>query len=77
MLDLACGKGGDLNKWRNSKSMDYLVAVDISPGSILNCKSRYEDMSRRNRYLFDAVFIVADCTRVCILFISILILFIS
>ena len=57
VLDFACGKGGDLNKWRNSSCMDYLVAVDISPGSISNCYSRYEEMKTRNRYLFDAQFI--------------------
>jgi len=64
VLDLACGKGGDLNKWRNSSCIEYLVAVDISPGSISNAQSRYADMKKRNRYLFDAKFIVADCTRV-------------
>jgi len=64
VLDVACGKGGDLNKWRNSSCMEHLVAVDISPGSISNAQSRYKDMKRRNRYLFDAEFIVADCTRV-------------
>lgn len=67
VLDLACGKGGDLNKWRNASCMEHLVAVDISQGSIVNCKSRYQDMKRRNRYLFDAEFIVADCTRVGII----------
>jgi len=64
VLDFACGKGGDLNKWRNSSCMEHLVAVDISPGSITNCHSRYEEMKKRNKYLFDAQFIVADCTRV-------------
>ncbi|VVC39358.1 mRNA (guanine-N(7))-methyltransferase,mRNA (guanine-N(7))-methyltransferase domain,S-adenosyl-L- [Cinara cedri] len=64
VLDLACGKGGDLIKWKNASCMEYLVAVDVSQGSIFNCRSRYEDMQRRNRYLFDAKFIVADCTRV-------------
>ncbi|XP_050425646.1 mRNA cap guanine-N7 methyltransferase [Adelges cooleyi] len=64
VLDLACGKGGDLNKWRNTSCMENLVAVDISPGSIANCQSRYEDMKKRNRYIFKAKFIVADCTRV-------------
>ncbi|XP_060850550.1 mRNA cap guanine-N7 methyltransferase isoform X1 [Rhopalosiphum padi] len=64
VLDFACGKGGDLNKWRNSSCMEHLVAVDISPGSISNCHSRYEEMKKRNKYLFDAQFIVADCTRV-------------
>lgn len=64
VLDLACGKGGDLNKWRNSSHMEYLVAVDISPGSITNCQTRYEDMKKKNKYLFGGEFIVADCTRV-------------
>lgn len=64
VLDLACGKGGDLNKWRNSISMDYLVAADISPKSMINFQLRYEEMQMRYRYLFGAEFIVADCTRV-------------
>ncbi|XP_015363309.1 PREDICTED: mRNA cap guanine-N7 methyltransferase [Diuraphis noxia] len=64
VLDFACGKGGDLNKWRNSSCMEYLIAIDISPGAISNCHSRYKEMKARNRYLFDAQFIVADCTRV-------------
>lgn len=68
VLDFACGKGGDLNKWRNSSCMEHLVAVDISPGSISNCHSRYEEMKARNKYLFDAQFIVADCTRVIYIF---------
>lgn len=67
VLDLACGKGGDLKKWKNASCMEHLVAVDISQGSIVNCQSRYQDMKKRNRYLFDAEFIVADCTRVGII----------
>ncbi|XP_050537483.1 mRNA cap guanine-N7 methyltransferase [Daktulosphaira vitifoliae] len=67
VLDLACGKGGDLNKWRNMNGIKNLVAADISNGSITNCKSRYEDMKRRSKdSLFKAKFIVADCTRVMI-----------
>jgi len=69
VLDFACGKGGDLNKWRNSSCMEYLIAVDISPGAISNCHSRYKEMKARNRYLFDAQFIVADCTRVIYIYV--------
>ncbi|XP_025422666.1 mRNA cap guanine-N7 methyltransferase isoform X2 [Sipha flava] len=66
VLDIACGKGGDLYKWKNNSCLEHLVAVDISPGSIINYESRYADLKRRNKYIFDAKFIVADCTRVII-----------
>jgi ubiquinone/menaquinone biosynthesis C-methylase UbiE len=75
VLDIACGKGGDLYKWKNNSCLEHLVAVDISPGSIINYESRYADLKRRNKYIFDAKFIVADCTRVINIVFSIILIF--
>ncbi|XP_046675254.1 mRNA cap guanine-N7 methyltransferase-like [Homalodisca vitripennis] len=69
VLDMCCGKGGDLLKWR-SADIGHLICADIAGTSVDQCKSRYEDMrqrQRRERHYhqgFTAEFIVADCTKV-------------
>lgn len=71
VLDMCCGKGGDLLKWRNA-DIKHLVCVDIAETSVEQCRIRYEDMNqrqkreRRYQQLFSAEFHVADCTKVCI-----------
>ncbi|XP_049619281.1 mRNA cap guanine-N7 methyltransferase [Syngnathus scovelli] len=65
VLDLGCGKGGDLLKWRKG-GIDHLVCVDIAGVSVEQCRSRYEDMRRRSHRdegIFSAQFITADCTK--------------
>ncbi|KAG8506265.1 mRNA cap guanine-N7 methyltransferase [Galemys pyrenaicus] len=65
VLDLGCGKGGDLLKWRKGR-ISKLVCVDIADVSVKQCQQRYEDMktrSRGNEYIFDAEFITADCSK--------------
>ena len=39
VLDLGCGKGGDLTKWHKAK-VDHVVGVDIAATSIEQCKDR-------------------------------------
>uniref|UniRef100_A0A1B6MB57 mRNA cap guanine-N(7) methyltransferase n=1 Tax=Graphocephala atropunctata TaxID=36148 RepID=A0A1B6MB57_9HEMI len=69
VLDMCCGKGGDLLKWRNA-DIGHLVCADIAGTSVDQCRSRYEDMRQRQRrdrhhhQGFTAEFIVADCTKV-------------
>ena len=43
VLDLACGKGGDLEKWKESLISQY-VGVDIADGSIKDAIVRYKEM---------------------------------
>ncbi|KAI6650291.1 mRNA cap guanine-N7 methyltransferase-like [Oopsacas minuta] len=58
VLDLACGKGGDLRKWGESK-IGSLVCVDLSDSSIEQCNERYAKFHLN----YSAEFHVADCTR--------------
>lgn len=64
VLDLGCGKGGDLLKWRKGR-ISRLVCADIADVSMKQCQQRYEDMRcrRDNEYLFNAEFITADCSK--------------
>ena len=56
VLELACGKGGDLLKWRQA-GISYLLGADIADISIQNAQSRYND---RN-FNFKADFACIDC----------------
>ncbi|XP_034373513.1 mRNA cap guanine-N(7) methyltransferase [Arvicanthis niloticus] len=64
VLDLGCGKGGDLLKWRKGR-ISRLVCADIADISMKQCQQRYEDMRcrRDNEYIFSAEFITADCSK--------------
>ncbi|XP_037790236.1 mRNA cap guanine-N7 methyltransferase-like isoform X2 [Penaeus monodon] len=63
VLDLGCGKGGDLLKWQKG-SIKHLICADIAAVSMEECKERYEINKERARGpLFSAEFIVADCTK--------------
>uniref|UniRef100_A0A3P8RZN4 mRNA cap guanine-N(7) methyltransferase n=1 Tax=Amphiprion percula TaxID=161767 RepID=A0A3P8RZN4_AMPPE len=65
VLDLGCGKGGDLLKWRRG-GINHLVCADIAGVSVEQCQSRYEDMKRKshaNERIFSAEFITADCSK--------------
>ncbi|XP_023563273.1 mRNA cap guanine-N7 methyltransferase [Octodon degus] len=64
VLDLGCGKGGDLLKWRKGR-ISKLVCTDIADISVKQCQQRYEDMKNRrdNEYLFNAEFITADSSK--------------
>ncbi|XP_014247931.1 mRNA cap guanine-N7 methyltransferase [Cimex lectularius] len=69
VLDLCCGKGGDLNKWHKG-NVSHLVCVDIAENSVISAQKRYNDMKSRNYRIFTAEFIVADLTkeRVCTMY---------
>ncbi|KAM9738130.1 mRNA cap guanine-N(7) methyltransferase isoform 2-T2 [Menidia menidia] len=65
VLDLGCGKGGDLLKWRRG-GISHLVCADIAGVSVEQCQSRYDDMKRKSHpseRIFSAQFITADCSK--------------
>ncbi|CAA2938475.1 mRNA cap guanine-N7 methyltransferase 1 [Olea europaea subsp. europaea] len=67
VLDLACGKGGDLIKWDKAK-ISYYVGIDISDGSIEDCRTRYngdaDHHQRRKKFSFPARLLCGDCFEV-------------
>ena len=59
VLDLGCGKGGDILKWKKANAARVTFA-DIAEKSLEECKNRYQDRRRSN---FDAQFIHLDATQ--------------
>ncbi|MBN3308446.1 MCES methyltransferase, partial [Amia calva] len=65
VLDLGCGKGGDLLKWKKGR-ISKIVCADIASVSVEQCKQRYSDIRKRGRpndRIFSAEFVTADCTK--------------
>lgn len=56
VLDMGCGKGGDMNKWAKARVQEILC-VDIADVSVNQARGRYESMGGR----FDASFAALDC----------------
>jgi mRNA (guanine-N7-)-methyltransferase len=48
LLDIACGKGGDLHKWKHSK-IQYVRGIDISSKSIDQARERLSKMKTEMR----------------------------
>lgn len=66
VLDMCCGKGGDLLKWEKS-GITHLICTDIAEVSIQQCEERYRTMAERasrNKFgkLFSAEFFACDST---------------
>ena len=61
VLDVGCGKGGDLAKWAKAEIAQY-VGVDIADVSIEQARSRWVEQRRK---AFDAEFFTLDCYTVC------------
>lgn len=61
ILDVGCGKGGDLQKWRHANPSLY-VGLDPADVSIEQASGRYREMKHKSRgRLFHAEFGVKDC----------------
>lgn len=77
VLDLGCGKGGDLGKWQQApQPVQLYVGLDPADVSIDQARERYRQMSQRDRHggrggrgghqrraprLFEARFQIKDC----------------
>lgn len=64
VLDMGCGKGGDLQKWQSTRKVELYVGADPADVSISQAKERYEQMrkrTRRGQHLFFAEFYAKDC----------------
>jgi mRNA (guanine-N7-)-methyltransferase len=57
ILDLCCGKGGDLLKFSKQK-IKLLIGLDVSDVSITQATSRYSTMKHKT---FKAIFQACDC----------------
>ncbi|KAF2434333.1 guanine-N(7)-methyltransferase [Tothia fuscella] len=61
VLDMGCGKGGDLAKWQH-QNLDLYVGLDPADVSIEQAKGRHRDMTKKARgRIFHAEFGVKDC----------------
>lgn len=62
VLDMGCGKGGDLGKWQLApQGVGLYVGLDPADQSIDQARSRYNEMRRGRNPLFDGRFHVKDC----------------
>ncbi|EXJ91288.1 mRNA (guanine-N7-)-methyltransferase [Capronia coronata CBS 617.96] len=62
VLDIGCGKGGDLGKWQLApQTVGLYVGLDPAELSIQQARERYQQMRRGRRPIFDARFIPQDC----------------
>ena len=61
VLDIGCGKGGDLQKWQNApQRVERYIGVDPAGVSIEQARGRYNEMRQRNRRTLRAEFFVQD-----------------
>ena len=61
VLDISCGKGGDLFKY-HFRNIKYYVGVDIAHASLVDCTSRYNENSAQ--FKFPITLIHADVGKV-------------
>ncbi len=62
VLDIGCGKGGDLGKWQLApQTVGLYVGLDPADQSIAQARDRYVGMRRGRKPIFDGRFHVKDC----------------
>lgn len=60
VLDLGCGRGGDMKKWLYSRVKEVYF-TDIAEISLEECEKRYNDLRQKRK--FDAKFFQLDATK--------------
>lgn len=63
VLELGCGKGGDLSKYLRNERVGFVVGVDIANVSIEQCKERFRTMRQPHDRRLKGEFFVADLTK--------------
>eukprot|EP00775_Hariotina_reticulata_P012819 gene12819-12946_t len=48
LLDYACGRGGDIHKWKSAK-VQHVKGLDLSPNEIDEARRRYDELVNKNR----------------------------
>ena len=62
ILDIGCGKGGDLGKWQLApQPVELYVGLDPADTSIRQASERYQQMRRGRKPIFEARFVTKDC----------------
>ena len=62
IMDIGCGKGGDLQKWQASRKVALYVGADPADVSIKQARERHEQMRKRTKgRIFHAEFFAKDC----------------
>lgn len=60
VLDIACGKGGDIPKWKSSR-IKHLVGIDIAGDSVKHAMERYKERVAGRKGGFSAEWYACDC----------------
>src|SRR5277367_3224675 len=58
VLDIGCGKGGDLGKWQKQRDVQAYVGVDIAEMSVMHAEQRAAELRGRR---FSTRFFAMDC----------------
>ncbi|KAL3148005.1 hypothetical protein ABBQ38_014300 [Trebouxia sp. C0009 RCD-2024] len=59
LLDLACGRGGDIWKWTDAQ-IKYIKGIDLSPSEVEEARRRFQEMKVRKRRFNQGADIAAD-----------------
>ena len=62
LLDLACGRGGDLQKWHDC-SVEFVKGVDVSPKEIQEARARYAHLKTGMVCSFEVVDLLQNTFR--------------
>jgi hypothetical protein len=62
LLDLSCGRGGDINKYLTA-NVDVVLGIDISGTAINEARERWNNTPKQKKHNKDYYFIEADITK--------------